>query len=155
MTAIEGSELDHERALAWYTKWIGVWNSHEPSRVRGLITDDFRLVTPTTVATGAVLNTATQAEAYMRFVINAYPDLVWTQAGPATFADHDPVMIVPWHGEGTFGGVIDPPGIQGTGKAFAFDGVEVFRFRGDIADGVTAHYDLQGLMRQVLPGKTR
>jgi hypothetical protein len=71
------------------------------------------------------------------------------------FAQEEPVVAIPWDGTGTFSGVMDPPGIQGTGRSFAFSGIEIFTFRGEIACGVTALYDLQGLMRQVLPPQSR
>jgi hypothetical protein len=151
MSGPTNQTVDRGAALHWYGRWLEAWNSHEPSRIRELITDDFRLITPTTVNSRQQLTTADQAEDYVAFVVRAYPDLIWTQAGPPAFADTAPIMTVPWHGTGTFSGVLDPPGVPGTGRPFAFDGVEVFEFRGDVASGVTAHYDLQGLMRQVLP----
>ncbi len=90
----------------------------------------------------------------MGFVLRAYPDLIWTQAGPPMFSDDTPTAAIPWHGAGTFSGIMDPPGIKGTGRPFAFNGVEVFTFRGDVACGVTVYYDLQNLMRQVLPKRS-
>ena len=146
-----GDPLDRGAALRWYAGWLDAWNSHDAARLRPLVTDDFKLVTPTTVAAGQTLTTAAQGEAYMRFVVRAYPDLIWTQAGPPMFADDEPTAAIPWHGSGTFSGVMDPPGIEGTGRAFGFNGVEVFTFRGAVACGVTVYYDLQNLMRQVLP----
>ena len=46
-------------------------------------------------------------------------------------------------------GRIDPPGIDGTGRAFDFSGHEVFDFRGDRACRLYATYDLLGLMKQI------
>ena len=46
-------------------------------------------------------------------------------------------------------GRIDPPGIEGTGRAFEFAGHEVFDFRGDRACRLYATYDLLGLMKQI------
>jgi hypothetical protein len=42
------SGLDRDFAVAWYQSWIDAWNSHEPEQVKGIITEDFVLDSPTT-----------------------------------------------------------------------------------------------------------
>jgi len=54
-----------------------------------------------------------------------------------------------WRGTGHFSGRLDPPGLDGTGRAFDFSGLEVFSFRGNRACHLGASYDLIGLMKQI------
>lgn len=41
-----------ELAASWYAGWLKAWNSHDPERVRLLVTKDFRLTTPTSAVMG-------------------------------------------------------------------------------------------------------
>jgi hypothetical protein len=53
-----------------------------------------------------------------------------------------------WRGSGHFTGVLEPAGIQGTGRAFSFEGLEIFSFRGERACALNAVYDLATLNKQ-------
>ena len=65
------------------------------------------------------------------------------------FADDVMRAAYSWRGTGHFTGRLDPPGVDGTGREFAFSGLEVFDFRGDRACRLYATYDLLGLMKQI------
>lgn len=143
--------VDSGLASRWYEGWLEAWNSHDPERVRPLVTEDFGLVTPTSGVMGWEVNGVEDLVKYVAFVVGAYPDLIWTRTGPPMFALGEARVSFTWKGTGTFSGRMDPPGIDGTGLPFAFTGVEVFDFRGDKACALDVSYDLQGLMRQVLP----
>ncbi|WP_354698518.1 hypothetical protein DSM112329_04200 [Paraconexibacter sp. AEG42_29] len=151
MSSIEQAGVQRAVAERWYRGWLDAWNSHDPERVRPLITDDFALTTPTSTVMGWDVAGVEATRDYMAFVVGAYPDLVWEQVGPALYADDAPRVAFTWRGTGTFSGRMDPPGIDGTGRPFVFTGVEVFDFRGEQACALDVAYDLQGLMRQVLP----
>lgn len=75
---------------------------------------------------------------YLRYAIGMYPDLVWERTGPAMLSTDGTRVAFSWRGSGHFTGRMDPPGIEGTGQAFAFTGVEVFDFQGDR----TCHLDV-------------
>jgi hypothetical protein len=150
-TTSAASTVDPALASAWYQRWLEAWNSHEPERLRPLVSDDFVLVTPTSVVMDWDPRGVEDAVRYMAFVVGAYPDLVWERSGPPLHAVDAPRVAFTWRGQGTFSGRMDPPGIDGTGRAFSFTGVEVFDFRDDKACALEVSYDLQGLMRQVLP----
>jgi hypothetical protein len=143
--------VDPGLALSWYEGWLDAWNSHEPERVRPLVTDDFQLTTPTSAVMGWEVSGVDALVTYVAFVVTAYPDLIWSRTGPPMFALSEPRVSFSWRGTGTFSGRMDPPGIDGTGRPFAFTGVEVFDFRSKRACALDVAYDLQGLMRQVLP----
>jgi predicted ester cyclase len=89
------------------------------------------------------------AHDYIRYILNAYPDLKWEVTAPPMFADDVARAAFSWRGTGHFTGRMDPTGLAGTGEAFEFSGVEVFDFRGDRSCYLYAAYDLLGLMKQI------
>jgi hypothetical protein len=141
--------LDPEMAVAWYDRWLEAWSGQDPDMVRPLVTDDFVLESPTTRHTGWTVVGPDQARDYLAYVFRAYPDIAWERTLSPMFADDEPRAAFWWRGWGTFTGVLDPPGIAGTGRAFSFEGIEVFDFRGDRATRLRAAYDLHGLMKQI------
>ncbi|MDT5132788.1 MAG: hypothetical protein QOJ20_1737 [Mycobacterium sp.] len=147
-TADPGS-LDRTFALEWYQSWIDAWNSHDPGRVKELITDDFILDSPTTRHTGWFVQGPQAASDYVRYVIDAYPDLIWEITAPPMYCDNVRRAAFSWRGTGHFSGVLSPPGLKGTGRSFDFSGLETFDFRGDRACHLNASYDLVGLTKQI------
>ncbi|ALL79389.1 hypothetical protein AD006_29370 (plasmid) [Pseudonocardia sp. EC080610-09] len=145
---MDAGPLDPDRALLWYQSWVDAWNSHDPERVRPLVTDDFRLETPTTRNSGWEITGPGSAADYMRYVLTAYPDLTWERTGPPLLAPDSARAAFSWRGAGHFSGTLTPPGIPGTGLPFEFTGLEVFDFRGGRACHLYASYDLMGLLRQ-------
>jgi len=142
--------LDRAFAVKWYAEgWIDCWNSNRPERVRDLLTEDFVLDSPTTRHTGWQVCGHQAPTDYICYVLSAYPDLKWDVTEPPMFSDHMARVAYTWRGTGHFSGRIDPPGIEGTGRAFEFAGHEVFDFRGDRACRLYATYDLLGLMKQI------
>ena len=148
-TGVDAGALDRGFAVRWYQSWIDAWNSHDPEQVKGIVTDDFVLDSPTTRHTGWVVQGPQATSDYVRYVLDAYPDLMWEVVAPPMFSDDLARAAFSWRGTGHFSGTLNPPGVPGTGRAFAFSGLEVFDFRGDRACRLDASYDLLGLMRQI------
>jgi hypothetical protein len=148
--------MDRDQALRWYERWLEAWNDQRPEMCLDLLTEDFVLSTPTLRnGDGPVTGPAAAAD-YMRYVLAMYPDLTWERTGAPMVAPDEPRAAFTWRGAGTFTGRMDPPGIDGTGRAFAFTGVEVFEFRGDRACHLDVSYDLLGLLTQTgVMGRTR
>lgn len=136
-------------AVRWYRSWIDGWNSHDPEQVRDIVTEDFWLDSPTTRHTGWDVRGQQGAVDYVRYVLGAYPDLVWEVTAPPMFATEDARVSFSWRGTGHFSGTLTPPGIPGTGRPFAFAGLETFDFRDGRACYLDATYDLLGLMKQI------
>jgi hypothetical protein len=145
----EMGTLDRPFAVAWYQSWIDAWNSHDPDRVKEIVTDDFILDSPTTRHTGWLVRGPQAASDYVRYVLGAYPDLIWQVTAPPMFRDDIRRAAFSWRGTGHFTGTLNPPGIRGTGRAFDFSGIEIFDFRGDRACYLNACYDLVGLTKQI------
>lgn len=141
--------LDRDFAVRWYEGWLRAWNDNRPEMVYELLTEDFVLDSPTTRHTGWSVQGHQAAAGYIRYVLAAYPDLRWEVIAPPMFADDAPRAAFSWRGTGHFTGRMEPPGLDGTGRAFEFSGLEVFDFRGDRACRLTASYDLLGLMKQI------
>jgi hypothetical protein len=144
----DAGALDPDFAVSWYQRWLDAWNSHEPDRLKELVTDDFVLQTPTTRMTGTTARGPHGASDYMRFVVTAYPDLIWTMIAPPMFRLDVRQAAFSWRGTGHFSGVLQPAGILGTGNAFIFEGLEIFAFRGGQVCSLNAVYDLAGLNKQ-------
>lgn len=144
----EAGSLDLAFALDWYQRWLDAWNSHEPDRLKELVTDDFVLQTPTTLMTGERAHGPQGASDYMRFVVTSYPDLMWEMIAPPMFRLDVRQAAYTWRGTGHFTGVLEPGAIPGTGNAFRFEGLEVFSFRGERVCALNAVYDLATLNRQ-------
>jgi len=143
------SPSERAAAVEWYDRWLKAWSSQDPDTVRPLVTDDFVLESPTTRHTGWVVVGPDQTRDYLAYVVRAYPDITWERTLPPMFAEDEPRVAFWWRGWGTFTGVLDPPGIPGTGRAFSFEGIEVFDFRDGRATRLRAAYDLHGLMKQI------
>jgi len=141
--------VDEAFAKKWYQSWLDAWSSNDPRTLAPIISEDFILRSPTTAHTGWFVQGRDAAVAYLKYVMDAYPVLGWEAHGEPMFAKHQPTVCFPWRGWGTFSGVLNPPGIKGTGRSFEFFGVEVFDFRDGLATELRASYDLLGLMKQI------
>lgn len=141
--------LDRPFAERWYQGWLEAWNTNRPEMVDELVTEDFVLESPTTRHTDWHVQGQDAAADYIRYVLNAYPDLRWEVSADPMYSDTMPRAAFSWRGTGHFTGVLDPPGVAGTGRAFEFAGLEVFDFRDGRACHLNAAYDLLGLMKQI------
>lgn len=136
-------------ATQWYDGWIEAWNDRKPGMIPDLVTEDFVLDSPTTRHTGWAVQGPAAAADYLRYVVEAYPDLRWEVVAPPMFRDDLARVAYSWRGTGHFSGVLSPPGVPGTGRPFDFSGLEVFDFRDGRACYLNASYDLLGLMKQI------
>jgi steroid delta-isomerase-like uncharacterized protein len=141
--------VDLDFAVRWYQGWIEAWNDRKPDLIPTLVTEDFLLDSPTTRHTGWHVQGHAATVGYLDYVIGAYPDLMWEVTAPPMFRGDLARVAFSWRGTGHFSGVLDPPGVPGTGKPFDFSGLEVFDFRDGRACHLNASYDLLGLMKQI------
>jgi hypothetical protein len=97
--------LDRAFAVKWYAEgWIDCWNSNRPQRVRQILTEDFMLDSPTTRHTGWHVQGHQATMDYIRYVLNAYPDLRWEVTAPPMFSDTVARAAFTWRGTGHFTG---------------------------------------------------
>lgn len=145
----ETGVLDRTFAIDWYQSWIQAWNSHDFDGVQDIVTEDFVLDSPTTQHTRWHVQGQAATADYLRYVLGAYPDLQWEVTASPLYDDTLRKAAFSWRGTGHFTGRLDPPGLDGSGQAFDFSGLEVFSFRGHRACHLRASYDLIGLMKQI------
>ncbi|HEY2203025.1 MAG TPA: ester cyclase [Pseudonocardia sp.] len=148
-TETDAAPLDRAFAERWYQGWLAAWNDNRPELVYELLTEDFVLDSPTTRHTASRVRGQRAGADYIRYVLAAYPDLRWEVTAPPMYSDQLARAAFSWSGTGHFSGRMDPPGVEGTGRAFEFSGLEVFDFRGGRACRLYAAYDLLGLMKQI------
>lgn len=141
--------MDGKLAAQWYEQWLVAWNEQRPEMVYQLLTEDFVLSTPTLRNAGGPTVGQDAAADYLRYVVGMYPDLRWEMTATPLLSETSSRAAFTWIGTGHFLGRMDPPGIEGTGEAFEFTGVEVFDFRGDRACALDVSYDLLGLLKQI------
>ena len=147
--AADPKPVDLDFAVRWYEGWIEAWNERKPELIPTLVTEDFLLDSPTTRHTGWHVQGHAATVGYLDYVIGAYPDLMWEVTAPPMVRADLARVAFSWRGTGHFSGVLDPPGVPGTGKPFDFSGLEVFDFRDGRACYLNASYDLLGLMKQI------
>ena len=147
--AADTTTVDPAFATRWYEGWIEAWNHRKPELIPSLVTGDFLLDSPTTRHTGWHVQGQAAATDYLAYVVTAYPDLKWEVIAPPMFRRDLARVAFSWRGTGHFSGVLDPPGVPGTGRPFDFSGLEVFDFRDGRACYLNASYDLLGLMKQI------
>jgi hypothetical protein len=114
--AADTTSVDPAFAARWYDQWIGAWNERKPAMITGLVTEDFLLDSPTTRHTGWHVQGQAAVSDYLRYVVAAYPDLRWEVAAPPMFGSGLARVAFSWRGTGHFSGVLDPPGLPGTGR---------------------------------------
>jgi steroid delta-isomerase-like uncharacterized protein len=120
---------------------VGAWNTHDPERVIGLLTEDHVYED---VALAAVNHGAAETRQFFQGAYGAFPDIHFDLTG-ATVAGGRAAME--WTMTGTHNG--DMPGLPATGKSFMVRGVTVFETGGDRIRVVRDYWDFTTLLRQV------
>jgi steroid delta-isomerase-like uncharacterized protein len=140
------AELDHRWLGDFVHRWEEAWNSHEPERVLGLMTEDIVYddsAWPTTMVGHA------DVRAFVDSTWRAFPDL--------RFEWIDGPYIVPgqmkasfwWRGTGTFTGPLDPPGFAPTGDHIEFEGADFHEYRDGRVARLRIVFDMMDIARQL------
>jgi steroid delta-isomerase-like uncharacterized protein len=145
-TATQSQELDQAWAEDFLKRWEAAWNSHDPSRLLELMTDDIVYddsAWPTTMRGHGEVRT------FLEFAWRAFPDL--------SFEWIDGPFVVPgqakaafyWKGSGTHTGPLDPPGFAPTGKRIAFEGGDFHEYREGRVCRLRIVFDMMDVGRQI------
>jgi steroid delta-isomerase-like uncharacterized protein len=120
---------------------VGAWNTHDPERVIGLLTEDHVYED---VPLGALNHGAADTRQFFQGAYGAFPDIHFDLTG----ATVDPERAaLEWTMTGTHNG--DLPGMPATGKSFTVRGVTVFETAGDKIRVVRDYWDFTTLLRGV------
>jgi steroid delta-isomerase-like uncharacterized protein len=131
-------------------RWLGAWNSHDPDRLLGLMTDDIvydDTAWPTTMRGHA------DVREFLDHTWRAIPDLRFELREGPYIHPGEPKAAFWWDGYGTHTGPLDPPGLAPTGKAITFDGADFHEYRDEKVARLRIVFDMADAMRQlgVLP----
>jgi steroid delta-isomerase-like uncharacterized protein len=126
--------------------WLDAWNSHEPDRVLGLLTEDVEARDdswPTPIRGHA------QVREFVTALWRAVPDMTFELLdGPYVIPD-EPRASFHWRGTGTFTGRMDPPGFAPTGRRWEIDGADFHEYRDGRICRLRVVFDLMSVSRQL------
>lgn len=127
-------------------RYLDAWNSHDPAAVAACVAEDVVWEDP---ALPEPARGRDGVEEFVRVGTRAFPDFRFTEPGEPAISADGLVAYVPWRMTGTHTGPLDPPGFAPTGRSFAIDGVDLWRFRGALIWRYRAVYDSSELGRQL------
>jgi steroid delta-isomerase-like uncharacterized protein len=136
--------LESTRELV--ASWLDAWNSHEPERILGLLTDDIEArddswPTP--------MRGHNQVREFVTALWRAVPDMTFELLdGPYVIPD-EPRASFHWRGTATFTGRMDPPGFAPTGRRWEIDGADFHEYRDGRICRLRVIFDLMNVSRQL------
>lgn len=147
--------MTDEALLEFGLRYLQAWNDRDADAVLACLGDDVVWDDPAMERRPARGREA--ARDFCEMSWRAFPDLRITETpgAPAMMVAGDRTAVaIPWRLEGAFLGPLDPPGFAPTGRPFAVDGIDVWRFRGGLLAEVRSLYDLMDWSRQIgiVPG---
>jgi steroid delta-isomerase-like uncharacterized protein len=128
-------------------RYAAAWNGRDASAIDALITDDIVWHDP---AMPQPARSKADVRAFMELSWRAFPDLRFSEPDPPFLvAQHDRIAWG-WRMQGTFsGGPLEPPGFAPTGRAMDVRGTDEWVMRDGRIAHYRAHYDVNGLARQL------
>ena len=132
------------------SRWLEAWNTHEPDRVLGLLTEDVQLRDdswPTPMHGHA------QVREFLHALWRAMPDMTFELIDGPYAVPGDARASFRWRGSGTFTGPMDPPGFAPTGRSWEIDGADFHHYRDARICNLRVAFDMMAVARQlgVLP----
>jgi steroid delta-isomerase-like uncharacterized protein len=131
-------------------RWLGAWNSHEPDRLLGLMTED---IVYDDSAWPKQMRGHADVREFLDHAWRALPDMRFElRDGPFVHPAEDKAAFW-WDGYATHAGPLDPPGLAPTGKSIEFDGADFHEYRDGKVARLRIVFDVADTMRQlgVLP----
>lgn len=144
MTTAE--RISSEDLATLVTSYLDAWNSFDAGRIAPLITDDIVWTDP---AMPQPARGVAAVQAFMRDSWQAFPDLRFTEPDPAHVAVDGDTVFWSWRMTGTMRGPLDPPGFAPTNRTMDVEGVDVWELRDGRIAIYRAHYDMNGVARQL------
>ena len=123
------------------------WNARDLDRVLGFLTDDVEWNDPAmqSPAKGKIA-----VESFIRSLLRAFPDFVYTIRDPVCVSADCSRCAVPWRISVTHSDYFDPPGFAPTNRQAVFEGVDLFEFRGSQVCKIETLFDLIPPAEQLL-----
>jgi steroid delta-isomerase-like uncharacterized protein len=136
--------LDATFVRSFVDRWAAAWDSREAEQILALCTDDIRWYDP---ALPEPIQGREAVQEFLTSTLRGFPDVVFTPVGaPYVSLDGDAAALR-WRVTGTMLGPVEPPGLAPTGGRIEGEGVDLYRFRGQLLADYTTVYDLSAWMR--------
>src|SRR3954447_23828237 len=136
--------VDHDWVEAFAQRWLEAWNSHEPHRLPGLMTDDI-------VYDDSAWPTPMRGHGDVREFLDhswaALPDMRFDLIDGPYLMRGEPKAAFYWRGTATHTGPLDPPGLAATGKRIEFEGVDTHEYHDGKVARLRIVFDLADVMR--------
>ena len=127
-------------------RWLAAWNSHEPDRVLGFLTDDVEIRDDSWPET---MHGHADVREFLGALWRAVPDMTFELLDGPYVIPGEPRASFHWRGSGTFTGRMDPPGFAPTGRRWEVDGVDFQEYRGERIAKLRVIFDLMTVSRQL------
>jgi steroid delta-isomerase-like uncharacterized protein len=127
-------------------RWLAAWNSHEPDRLLGLMTED---IAYDDSAWPRTMHGHAEVRQFLDYVWRAMPDMEFQLADGPFLSPRAPKAAFYWTGTGTFTGPLDPPGFAPTGARIAFDGFDLHEYRDGRVSRLRIVFDMANVSRQL------
>jgi steroid delta-isomerase-like uncharacterized protein len=127
-------------------RYTAAWNAHDPAAVVACVAEDVVWQDP---ALPRPLQGRGEVAGFVESGARAFPDYEFAEAGPLAISEDGRVAYAPWRMTGTNTGPLDPPGFAPTGKSFAIEGIDAWRFRDGLIWRYRAVYDFTAFARQL------
>ena len=138
--------LDRAFVEDWARRFADAWNRLDPDGVAAFCTEDVVWEDPTLPRTA---HGREDVRAFIRASAQAFPDfhLGWRSA--PYIAPDEPIVLIRNRLTGTMSGTWSYTGLEATGQSIDILGVDEFRFRGELLEGVRSYFDRSEMARQI------
>jgi len=144
VSAASTTTIDRKFITEFTRRWAAAWDSHDPDQILALCTDDIRWYDP---ALPEQIQGREAVHEFLTSTLRGFPDVKFTPIGEAYLRLDDEAAALYWSVDGTMLGPVDPPGLAPTGRRIEGEGIDLYRFRGDLLAEYTTVYDLSTWMR--------
>ena len=127
-------------------RWLEVYNAHDVHGVLAMCTPDIRWEDPSLVRAGAG---HADVRHFLETIWTAFPDLLFTNPGPALRSADGTSAAIPWAAIGSMRGALVPPGLAATGNRVEFAGIDLWSFRHGKLCRYSAFYDTAQVARAI------
>jgi len=138
--------LDPSFAVEFAERWLAAWNSHDPDRLLGLMTEDIAYDDSSWPRT---MRGHAEVREFLEFIWRATPDLAFELVDEPFLLRGAPKAVLYWTGTATFTGPLDPPGFAPTGAKLAFDGFDLHEYRDGRVSRLRIVFDMMDISRQI------
>ena len=145
-TATTQADVDLEWLGSYAKDYLAAWNSHDPDRLLGLMTDD---IVYDDSAWPTQMRGHADVRAFLTSAWVALPDLTFELVEGPYVVPGKPKAAFHWRGTATFTGPLEPPGFRPTGRRAEFEGVDFHEYRDGLLARLRIDFDLMDFARQV------